>query len=474
VTVQTDVGPFRDALLRGDDDAPPLAAAVRALATRRHIRGLLRAATLAGDLVAVVLAFVVAAGVMWGEPLGAQASGVALATVPAFLLLAWANHAYTAHAVCQAWDGSRRAILSFLAALALVGATTFFLKVTQEVSRSVVGLGGVTAVALLAAVRLLIARAAARHVGGAALNEVLIQDGRHVPAEPGILVLDAERDGVSTGLDDPIIMDRLGRFLKAADRVVVACAPAKRERWVSMLKAAGVDGEVLADEIDHLGAVGLGSYAGTTTLVVASGPLALGDRVLKRTLDLLLCLILLPLLALPMLAIALAIKLDSAGPVFFRQPRVGLGNRVFSMYKFRSMAATGSDRLGSQSTRRGDPRITRVGRFIRATSLDEVPQILNVLAGSMSIVGPRPHPLECKAEDRLFWEIDERYWHRHAVKPGMTGLAQVRGFRGATEKEADLVNRLHADLEYMAGWTIWRDLAIIVATFRVLMHRNAF
>ena len=92
----------------------------------------------------------------------------------------------------------------------------------------------------------------------------------------------------------------------------------------------------------------------------------------------------------------------------------------------------------------------------------------------MSIVGPRPHPLECKAEDRLFWDIDGRYWHRHAVKPGMTGLAQIRGFRGATEKEADLTNRLQADLEYVAGWSIWRDLGIIAATFRVLTHRNAF
>ena len=92
----------------------------------------------------------------------------------------------------------------------------------------------------------------------------------------------------------------------------------------------------------------------------------------------------------------------------------------------------------------------------------------------MSIVGPRPHALGSRAEDRLFWDIDSAYWHRHAVKPGLTGLAQVRGYRGATETVTDLSNRLQADLEYLNGWSIWRDISIIIATFRVLVHRNAY
>ncbi len=154
--------------------------------------------------------------------------------------------------------------------------------------------------------------------------------------------------------------------------------------------------------------------------------------------------------------------------------RVGLGNRIFHMYKFRSMFSENTDSLGDRSTRRGDDRVTRVGQFIRATSLDELPQLFNVLSGAMSIVGPRPHPLLSKAQDRLFWDIDQTYWHRHAMKPGLTGLAQVRGFRGATETELDLTNRLRADLEYLSGWTIWRDLMIIIATFKVVTHRNAF
>jgi len=179
--------------------------------------------------------------------------------------------------------------------------------------------------------------------------------------------------------------------------------------------------------------------------------------------------------ALPLMGlVALAIRIDSPGPILFAQSRVGRGNRLFKMYKFRSMFVDRSDRDGERSTGRDDDRVTRVGRLIRATSLDELPQLFNVLSGAMSIVGPRPHALGSRAEDRLFWDIDPSYWHRHAVKPGLTGLAQVRGYRGATERQEDLKNRLQADLEYLSGWTIWRDIKIIAATFRVLVHRNAF
>ena len=133
-----------------------------------------------------------------------------------------------------------------------------------------------------------------------------------------------------------------------------------------------------------------------------------------------------------------------------------------------------SDLAGAQSTRRDDDRISRFGSFIRKTSIDELPQLLNVIKGDMSIVGPRPHALGSKAEDRLFWEITHRYWERHALKPGVTGLAQVRGYRGATEKTSDLVDRLNSDLEYLAGWRLWRDVEIVFATIGVLIHPNAY
>jgi lipopolysaccharide/colanic/teichoic acid biosynthesis glycosyltransferase len=144
------------------------------------------------------------------------------------------------------------------------------------------------------------------------------------------------------------------------------------------------------------------------------------------------------------------------------------------MYKFRSMAMHRLDHDGQSSTSRDDERITRVGRFIRRTSIDELPQLFNVLAGDMSIVGPRPHAIGSQAGNKLFWEVDQRYWLRHALKPGLTGLAQVRGLRGTTERESDLASRLNADLEYLNGWSLWRDIGIVVATAGVVVHDRAY
>jgi lipopolysaccharide/colanic/teichoic acid biosynthesis glycosyltransferase len=175
-----------------------------------------------------------------------------------------------------------------------------------------------------------------------------------------------------------------------------------------------------------------------------------------------------------MILVAIAIKLDSPGPMFFRQDRVGRGNRIFKILKFRSMRTERADGAGARSASLDDDRITKVGRIIRRTSIDELPQLLNVLLGDMSLVGPRPHALGSLAGNRLFWEVDRQYWHRHALKPGITGLAQVRGFRGATVRDIDLRNRLEADLEYLNGWTLWRDIAILVGTVQVLVHKNAY
>jgi lipopolysaccharide/colanic/teichoic acid biosynthesis glycosyltransferase len=175
-----------------------------------------------------------------------------------------------------------------------------------------------------------------------------------------------------------------------------------------------------------------------------------------------------------MITVAILIRLDSPGPIFFRQERMGRGNRIFHILKFRSMRIETSDSDGTRSASRDDDRITRIGRFIRRTSIDELPQLINVLLGEMSLVGPRPHALGSLAGDELFWRVDRQYWHRHALKPGITGLAQVRGFRGATEHRRDIVNRLEADLEYLHGWSLMRDLGILAKTAQVLVHKNAY
>ena len=207
---------------------------------------------------------------------------------------------------------------------------------------------------------------------------------------------------------------------------------------------------------------------------MAEGPKQLRDRIIKRAFDIVLAATCLALMAPLFAVIALLIKLDSPGPVFFKQARVGQTNRMFRMLKFRSMYTEKCDRNGHVSTDRKDPRVTRFGQFIRRSSLDELPQIINILRGEMSFVGPRPHALGSKAGEELFWELDARYWRRHLLPPGLTGLAQVRGFRGATPEAEDLLHRLSADLEYIRGWSVLRDFAIIGRTLRVLVHKNAY
>jgi Undecaprenyl-phosphate glucose phosphotransferase len=194
---------------------------------------------------------------------------------------------------------------------------------------------------------------------------------------------------------------------------------------------------------------------------------ALFDRVLGTAL----LLLLLPVL----LSVALLIKLDSPGPVLFRQPRVGFDNRMFSIFKFRTMRADQADLLADRQTTRGDPRITRVGHWLRRYSLDELPQLLNVLGGTMSLVGPRPHAPNTKAADRLFADVVGQYTVRHRVKPGITGWAQVNGWRGETRTEEQLRQRVRHDLDYIKNWSLWLDVKIIALTLmREVRSTTAF
>lgn len=188
----------------------------------------------------------------------------------------------------------------------------------------------------------------------------------------------------------------------------------------------------------------------------------------KRAIDIAGALCGLALLGLMLPIIAWAIRRDSPGPVFFRQSRIGRDGRTFDIVKFRTLRVADCEPHRCRQVRRGDPRVTRIGAWLRRTSLDEWPQFLNVLRGEMSIVGPRPHAAGSRAGDRLFEDVALRYAERHQVKPGMTGLAQVRGLRGETDTEDKLVRRVEADLEYIATWSLWLDLRIIWRTLIAL------
>ena len=176
-----------------------------------------------------------------------------------------------------------------------------------------------------------------------------------------------------------------------------------------------------------------------------------------------------------MLLTALLIRLDSPGPVLFRQPRLGFNNRLFLCYKFRSMRHGAADLLADRQTTRDDPRVTRVGRIIRKLSIDELPQLFNVLNGTMSLVGPRPHAPNTKAADKLFADVVQQYAVRHRVKPGITGWAQVNGWRGETATVDQIEQRVACDLFYIENWSVRFDLKIMAMTvLREVRSRHAF
>jgi len=198
-------------------------------------------------------------------------------------------------------------------------------------------------------------------------------------------------------------------------------------------------------------------------------------RAIKRLMDVGLTLAALIVLALPALFIMLAIRLESTGPVLFRQQRIGKLGRPFTALKFRSMYWQPNESgMITQATSR-DARVTRIGRWLRRFSVDELPQLINVLRGEMSIVGPRPHAPGTRAGGHLFEDVTKCYSSRHCVKPGLTGLAQVRGWRGETDTQEKLLHRIDCDFEYIAHWSVGLDLAIIGRTARsVLRMGNAY
>jgi len=407
-----------------------------------------------------------------------QAQGYGLTTFmimfPTFAAIGLNGDSWSLKALRTPRYSAASAVRVLLFATGVTTVAFFTLKIGADFSRIVFVIGSCLAMLLIAGGRLVLGRSFGEHYGWSFRREIILVDGADASAEANEIIVDVRAENLRPTADDPEMLDRLGRLLHGSERAIVACPIERRQAWARALAGANVDAEILTPELASVGALGLRRHAGVPTLLVGCGPLKLRDRATKRLFDIAVSgtalAILLPVLA----TVALAIRLGSPGPVLFRQQRLGRGNRLFEILKFRSMRTDASDLAGGRSATRGDDRVTAVGRFIRSTSIDELPQLINVLKGDMSIVGPRPHPLGCKAEDQLFWAIDDHYFDRHAIKPGMTGLAQVRGFRGATHKLSDVTDRLQSDLEYLDGWHLGRDIAIIARTVGVLVHPNAF
>ncbi|QDU74317.1 UDP-glucose:undecaprenyl-phosphate glucose-1-phosphate transferase [Bremerella volcania] len=210
---------------------------------------------------------------------------------------------------------------------------------------------------------------------------------------------------------------------------------------------------------------------GLPVVSVYENPLLGVDGVLKRVSDIILASLALLLLAVPMTLVALAVKLTSKGPVFFRQRRYGLDGQEILVWKFRSMTVC-EDGPNVKQAQKNDSRLTPIGGFLRKSSIDELPQLFNVLTGTMSLVGPRPH---ASAHNEQYRKLIHHYMLRHKVKPGITGLAQVRGWRGETDTVEKMERRVQCDHEYIRTWSIWLDLRILFETVWVVLGRkNAY
>jgi Undecaprenyl-phosphate glucose phosphotransferase len=392
--------------------------------------------------------------------------------------------------------GIFRTVKCLLLGILLLTACLFILKISDSVSRLWLATWSTMSLIALCGFRLLTASVARKlRQRGLLMKNVAIVGASELGQQ---LAAKFIQERLGTRLVG-IFEERQSRFVKSGqpgttvhqlsalrellcrgrvDEVVIAIPPHASDRILELLRhfhPFAVSLRILAPAgYENLQVLDSRRFGNIATFRVMGKPLDEVAALVKRVEDLVIadfCL----LVAIPlMVVIALSIKLDSRGPVLFRQKRLGANNLPFNLLKFRSMYVEQTDPLGHQLTRAGDPRITRVGRFLRMTSLDELPQLINVLRGEMSLVGPRPHALAANAAGILYDRAISEYPIRHRVKPGMTGWAQVNGWRGETTTIEQIRRRVEHDLYYIENWSLTFDLLILGRTvFSVLSRANA-
>lgn len=277
------------------------------------------------------------------------------------------------------------------------------------------------------------------------------------------------------GTTDDLIS--LARSLLLDDVIIALPLHAEQRigQLVGKLRSVPVDLRLSLESVESFPIFGLEKLGQVLTIAILDRPLKNWARVTKWLEDKVLSVFLLVAFAPLMGVIALAIRAESEGPVFFVQRRFGFNNELIPVLKFRTMHQSLADQSGATRTVPNDPRVTRVGRFLRASSFDELPQLVNVLRGEMSLVGPRPHVPAMQAGQQLYHEAVRSYFLRHHVRPGMTGWAQVHNLRGEIANLTAAQERVAYDLYYIEHWSVWLDLKIILLTFRaVLSPKNAY
>ncbi|WP_018294767.1 undecaprenyl-phosphate glucose phosphotransferase [Mariprofundus ferrooxydans] len=320
-------------------------------------------------------------------------------------------------------------------------------------------------------------------VGNSTLGAYLAD---HINANPWVahkivgVLSDEQKDG------DDWVMGELPRLGDIADmRDLVKRYKVRRVYFALPMKTAHQIREMELELLDlnvdivwapdifglHMTSPSVKEVAGVPLYYLSESPLVGSARISKMLMDKVLACVALLLLSPVMIGAAVAVKLSSPGPIFFRQPRHGLDGRIIQVLKFRSMKLHEEADGQVTQARQGDSRITKVGAFMRKTSIDELPQILNVLRGDMSLVGPRPHAV---AHNEYYTGKVNAYMSRHRILPGMTGLAQVNGYRGETDTLDKMEKRVEYDLAYINNWSLWLDIRIMIKTAYTLLSKNAY
>jgi Undecaprenyl-phosphate glucose phosphotransferase len=393
----------------------------------------------------------------------------------------------------------RTFVIVWSGTFALMALTGFLLKVSEEFSRVWFGGWFVAGLVLLISGRLALARLVRRWarngrmerraviVGGGSNAETLIRSIEKQPYNDiRICGIFDDRDNrrsppIVAGYPKLGTIDELITFARIAriDMLIVSLPITAEKRVLSMLKklwVLPVDVRLSAHSHELQFRPRAYSFIGAVPMLdVFDRPINDWDSVAKRAFDIVFSLLGIVVFSPVMIATAIAIKLDSRGPVFFKQKRHGFNNEEIDVYKFRSMYADQCDPTAVKAVTKGDPRVTRVGRIIRKTSIDELPQFFNSLLGSLSLVGPRPHAVAAKTHNRLYTEVVAGYFARHKVKPGVTGWAQINGWRGEMDTDEKIRKRTEFDLYYIENWSLLFDLKILFLTpVRLLSAENAY
>jgi len=387
------------------------------------------------------------------------------------------------------WSGT-------FAILALFG---FMLKTSEEFSRIWFGGWYLSGLVVILALRVVMARLIRRWardgrmerraviVGGGQAAETLIRSIEQQPDNDiRICGIFDDRDNrrsppIVAGYPKLGTIAELVDFARIAhiDMLIVSLPITAEQRVLSLLKklwVLPVDIRLSAHTQELHFRPRSYSYIGAVPMLdIFDKPITDWDSVSKRLFDIFFSVVGLVVFSPIMIATAIAIKLDSKGPVFYKQKRHGFNNEEIEVYKFRSMYADKSDPTAKKTVTRNDPRVTRVGRFIRKTSIDELPQFFNSLMGSLSLVGPRPHAVAAQSHNLLYTEVVDGYFARHRVKPGVTGWAQINGWRGEMDTDEKIRMRTELDLYYIENWSLMLDLKILFLTpVRLLNTENAY